>query len=354
VCTGIEEKMGLHGSPTCAMALGSKGKCRATLVGEKNKGLPIMFQMMNKARLMTSAQGLACASSAYLYALDYARNRIQGVLPGDPEKKPVQIIRHPDIRRMLLTMKAYTEGMRSFLCYIGHLEDLKTISKDASDKAGLQGLIDILTPVAKGYVTDRAVDVCNMGIQIFGGYGYTSEFPAEQLLRDVRVTAIYEGTNGIQAIDLLSRKIAKNNSRMFMNLMDKIKEIVVGIPEDDELRELAARLEDALGVLEQAVKKLCQAVSGQDILTALAHATPLLEVTGDIVMAWMLLWRAKVAQAGLANKVKSRDKDFYQGQIQSARFFISSILPVTIGKMGSILNFSGSVIDIDDAALGGH
>ena len=354
ICTGIEEKMGLHGSPTCSMLLGSKGNCLATLIGEKNKGLAIMFRMMNKARLMTGAQGLACASAAYLYALDYARNRIQGALPGDPGKKPVPIIRHPDIRRMLLTMKAYTEGMRSFLCYIGHLEDRKKISKHISDRTRFQGLIDILTPVAKAYVTDRAIDVCNMAVQIFGGYGYTRDFPVEQLLRDVRVTAIYEGTNGIQAADLLGRKLSGESNRLLMDLMEEIKQIITGIPEKSSLHPLAVKFEEALEMLERTVGKIRGAASGHDVLTAYAHATPLLEVMGDIVIAWMLLWRATLAQAWQEHKGKKGDRDFYSGQIQSARFFINSILPVTLGKMASIFNFCGSATDIADAAFGGQ
>lgn len=353
VCTGIEEKMGLHGSPTCSMALGSRGACMATLVGEENKGLSIMFLMMNKARLMVGSQGLACASSAYLHALAYARTRIQGSLPKGLDKTPVAIIQHPDIRRILLTMKVYTEGMRSLLCYIANLEDKKKLKENAADKVRCQNLIDILIPVAKGYVTDRAVDLCNMAVQIFGGYGVTREFPVEQLLRDVRVTTIYEGTNGIQAMDLLDRKLFTKKSRLFKDLMDEIGKILDKAKRTPPLTQLAQTLEKTLIRLGQVVEKLDPAVHEQDSLLSYAFATPFLEVIGDVIMAWMLLWRASIAQGLMEKKSPKKEHDFYAGQIQSAQFFIGSVLPVTHGKMMSIINFDGTAMEISDTSFGG-
>jgi len=351
-CTGIEKKMGLHGSPTCSMALGSRGKCIGTLIGEENKGLSIMFMMMNKARLMVGSQALSCASSAYLHALDYARTRIQGSLPDSMDKKAVPIIQHPDIRRTLLTMKMYTEGMRSLLCYVANLEDKKKINENAADKTRYQNLIDILIPVAKGYVTDRALDVCNMAVQIFGGYGYTREFPVEQLLRDVRVTSIYEGTNGIQAMDLLGRKLF-HRKKMFRDLMDEIGKILNKAKSTPALEQLAQRLDNALALLEQVVSKIDPAVKDQDPLLPYAFATPFLEVTGDVIMGWMLLWRATIAQDHIENRPRKKGHEFYVGQIKSAQFFIGSVLPVTLGKMASIINFDRAAIEISDTSFGG-
>ena len=353
VCTGIEEKMGLHGSPTCSMALGSRGKCIGTLIGKENNGLSIMFLMMNKARLMVGSQALSCASSAYLYALDYARNRIQGSVPGESGKKSIAIIQHPDIRRILLTMKMYTEGIRSLLCYIANLEDKKKLTENVADKVRYQNLIDILIPVAKGYVTDRALDVCNMAVQIFGGYGYTTEFPVEQLLRDVRITTIYEGTNGIQAMDLLGRKLFHRKKELYKNLIDEIDITLNRAKATPALEQMAQTLDNALTKLEQVVNKIDPALQDQDVLLSYAFASPFLEVTGDIVMAWMLLWRATIAQDRIENKPRKKELDFYAGQIKSAQFFIGSILPVTLGKMASIITFDGAAIEISDTSFGG-
>ena len=174
--------MGLHGSPTCSMALGSKGKCIGTLMGKANKGLAEMFVMMNEERLMVGTQSLSCASSSYL-----SRIRVcpypgfKGAMLASKDKKAVAIINHPDVRRMLLTMKSYTEGMRSLIYYIANCEDRKHLVDSDEEKEKYQDLIDILIPVGKGYVSDRAVDVCNLGIQVLGGYGYISEYPVEQL-----------------------------------------------------------------------------------------------------------------------------------------------------------------------------
>ena len=191
-CTGIEEKMGIHGSPTCSMALGGKGRCIGTLLGQENKGMSAMFVMMNEARLHVGMQGFACASASYLNALNYAKERVQGPALTAPKGSPgVPIIRHPDIRRMLLNMKAHTEAMRSILFYVGFMEDRVRVAKTEADRARYQGIIDVLIPVAKGYITDKAFDLCADGVQIFGGYGFTKEYPQEQLLRDCKITQIY-------------------------------------------------------------------------------------------------------------------------------------------------------------------
>jgi alkylation response protein AidB-like acyl-CoA dehydrogenase len=209
VCTGIEEKMGIHGNSTASLTLGGKGKCRGYLLGEENKGMRAMFLMMNGARLHTGAQGFACASSSYLNAVNYARERIQGrhLLDSAKHDAPaVPIIQHPDVRRMLIIMKSYVEGMRSLIYYVAMIIDKAHLGKDEKEKANYAAIVDFLTPICKGYITDRAFEVCNHGMQVYGGYGYIKEYPQEQLVRDCRITQIYEGTNGIQAMDLLARK----------------------------------------------------------------------------------------------------------------------------------------------------
>ena len=353
VCTGIEHKMGIHGSPTCSMTLGGKGGCIGTLLGAENKGMRAMFVMMNEARLHVGMQGLACAGASYLYALNYARERVQGAALTAAKGSPgVPILRHPDIRRSLLSMKTFSEGMRSLLLYVGFLEDMITVSTDETDKARLQGIIDLLIPVAKGYVTDRAFEICSQGLQVFGGYGYTKEYPQEQLLRDCRITLIYEGTNGIQAMDLLARKLALNHGRAFMDLVTEVEQTIAHAQKDANLAPLAGIVQTTLTHLKETAGKLAGDLGSENILTAFAHAHPFLDVFGDTLMGWMLLWRAVTARERLAGSPKKKDAVFYQGQITGARFFIRTILPVAQAKMAVIQTGDTSALDMADAAFG--
>jgi alkylation response protein AidB-like acyl-CoA dehydrogenase len=356
VCTGIEEKMGIHGNATCALALGSKGGCRGTLLGEENKGMRAMFLMMNEARLLVGTQALACASPAYLYAVNYARQRIQGrhlLKTLDKSAPSVPIIQHPDVRRMLMTMKVYVEGIRSLLYYVGFCEDrLRTVA-DEETRAKYQGLVDFLIPIAKGYVTERCCEVCNLGIQVYGGYGYIREYPMEQLLRDCRITPIYEGTNGIQAMDLLGRKLGQNKGRPIMDLLGEIQTVLAAAKALPGTAPLAERVESAVNRLGEVTMHLGAAAMSDKILTAFAHAHPFLEVCGDVVMAWMLLWRARIAVDRLAAGPKEKDALFYEGQIKSAEFFVQTMLPVTFGKMNAILAAGSAAVDIPEDAFGG-
>jgi alkylation response protein AidB-like acyl-CoA dehydrogenase len=357
VCTGIEEKMGIHGNATASLSLGSKGNCRGTLLGEENKGMRAMFQMMNEARLLVGLQGLACASSAYIYAVNYARERVQGrhLLKAQEDDAPsVSIIEHPDIRRMLLTMKAYVEGMRSLIYYIGNCEDhLRTCDKE-EDKARYQGLIDLLIPIAKGYVTDKAFEVCSLGVQVYGGYGYIKEYPMEQLLRDCRITQIYEGTNGIQAMDLLARKLGMNQGKPVMDLLGEIQQALAAAKKISNLTDTATKIEAAVNKLGEVMLHIGQAAMSEDTrMNAFAHAYSFMEVSGDVIFAWLLLWRATLAAQNLENGAKKKDLAFYEGQIKSAEFFASSILPVSLGKMKAILAGDNTVVDISADAFGG-
>ncbi len=353
ICTGIEEKMGIHGSPTCSMALGGKGGCRGTLLGAENKGMRAMFVMMNEARLHVGMQGFACAGASYLNALNYARERIQGPALTAPKGAPgVPIIQHPDIRRILLTMKTFSEGMRSLLFYVGFLEDLMTVSSNDADKARYQGIIDVLIPVAKGYVTDRAFDMCSLGVQVFGGYGFTKEYPQEQLLRDCKITQIYEGTNGIQAMDLLGRKLGLNNGGAFMDLVAEVEKTIAAAKKESLLTPLSDILETTLHHLKETAGKLAGDLGSDNILAAFAHAHPFLDVTGDTLMGWMLLWRAVTARQKLADKPQKKDVAFYQGQVMGARFFITTVLPVAQAKMAVIQTGDASALEMAEASFG--
>jgi hypothetical protein len=312
-----------------------------------------MFVMMNEARLHVGMQGFACAGASYLNALNYARERVQGAALTSPKgSSGVPIIQHPDIRRGLLFMKTVSEGMRSLLFYVGFLEDKITVSKDATDKARYQGLIDVLIPVAKGYVTDRAFEICSMGLQVFGGYGYTREYPQEQLLRDCRITQIYEGTNGIQAMDLLGRKLSLDQGRAFMTLVSEVEKTVAQARNDAELAPLADIVHTTLTHLKETAGKLAGTLGSEQMMTAFAHAHPFLDVFGDALMGWMLLWRADTAKQKLTNSPKKKDAAFYQGQITGARFFIRSVLPVAQARMAVIQAGDTSALDMAESAFG--
>jgi alkylation response protein AidB-like acyl-CoA dehydrogenase len=356
VCTGVEEKMGIHGNATCSLSLGSKENCRGMLLGEENKGMRAMFQMMNEARLLVGLQGLACASSAYLYAVNYARQRVQGrhlLKTFERDAPSVAIIQHPDIRRMLLTMKAYVEGMRSLLYYIGNCEDKLQISDKEAQKAKYQGLIDLLIPIAKGYVTDKAFEVCSLGIQVYGGYGYIREYPMEQLLRDCRITQIYEGTNGIQAMDLLGRKLGMNQGKPVMDLLGEIQQTIAAAKSISSLQDMAGKVEAAVNKLGEVTLHIGQTAMSEKVMHAFAHAYSFMEVCGDVVTGWLLLWRACIAAQNLENGASKKDVAFYEGQIKSAEFFVHSILPVTRGKMNVILTSNPAALEISEDAFGG-
>ena len=356
VCTGVEEKMGIHGNATCSMALGGKGQCRGTLLGQENKGMRAMFLMMNEARLLVGMQGFCCASSAYLNALQYARQRIQGrhlLKMRDDSALAVPIIEHPDVRRQLLTMKAYVDGMRSLLYYVGILDDRKETAESDEEKARLQGMIDLLIPVAKGYVTDRSFEMCSQGLQVYGGYGYIRDYPMEQLLRDCRITMIYEGTNGIQAMDLLGRKLGLNQGKPIMDLLGEIQKTLARAKGVERLKGLVDRVEKAVNRLGETALHLGQTAMSPKVLNAFAFAHPFMDVCGDVILAWLHLWRATVAVAALEKGAKKKDAAFYEGQVKSAEFFIHTILPVTHGKMKAILETNGAAVEIADEAFGG-
>ncbi len=355
VCTGIEEKMGIHGNSTCSLALGGSGNCLGTLLGEENKGMRAMFLLMNAARLLVGMQGFCCASASYLNAVNYARDRIQGknlLQMMDKDAPSVPIIQHPDVRRMLMTMKAYLEGMRSLLYYVGYCEDRKTISNDEAQKEKYQGIIDVLIPIAKGYVTDRAFEICNLGMQVYGGYGFISEYPQEQLVRDCRITTIYEGTNGIQAMDLLGRKLGMKKGKPIMDLFGEIQKTIADAKKTPDVADFALKIETAANKLGEVAMHMGATAMSPKVMNAFAFAHPFMEAAGDVVMAWMLLWRAVIAASKL-EKAKKKDRVFYEGQLKSAEYFACTVLPVTLGKMNALLATNAAAMEISEDSFGG-
>jgi alkylation response protein AidB-like acyl-CoA dehydrogenase len=356
VCTGIEEKMGIHASSTCSMTLGGKGNCRGLLLGEQCQGMKIMFYMMNEARLGVGFQAFAYASAAYLYALNYARERIQGrdlAAGKDPDAPPVSIIHHPDVRRMLLEMKAYVDGMRSFVHYVGQCLEKEALATDEDERAYYKGFGDLLTPLVKAYCAQRGFDQGVQAVQIYGGYGYISEYPVEQLVRDCKITSIYEGTDGIQAMDLLGRKLGMDKGQVFINFLGEIQKTVALAKETPGLEEIATEVEKAANRLGEVAMHLGTTAMSAQLKVAFAAAFPFLEVMGDVIMAWMLLWRAVLAQQKLDAGARKKDIDFYEGQLKTADFFIQTILPTTLGKMDGIVKSNSSAIEISEAAFGG-
>ena len=352
-CVGIEEKMGIHANSTCTLNLGDKGNCVGTLLGEENKGMRAMFLMMNEARLLVGMQGFACATASYINAVNYAKERIQGrhlLQMLEKDAPPVAIINHPDVRRMLLSMKAYVEGMRSLLYYVAWCEDKANTTDNEEEKEKFHGLIDLLIPIAKGYVTDRSFDVCNWGMQVYGGYGYIKEYPQEQLMRDCRITMIYEGTNGIQAMDLLGRKLGMKKGKLVMDLMGEVMNTVNQAKGIEGLEDQAAKVEEALNKLGEAAMHMGKTAMSEKVLQAFGFAYPFMEACGDVVLSWMLLWRAVAAKEALA-KAKKKDVPFYEGQIKSSEFMAYTVLPTALGKMNAILTTNGAVVEIDEASF---
>jgi hypothetical protein len=328
-----------------------------------------MFLMMNEARQLVGLQGFAVATASYIYALNYARERVQGkhLLAGkDADAPSVAIIQHPDVRRQLMTMKAYVEGMRSLIYFGGLSHDMESIAADEAEKEKYADLTAILTPIIKGYITDKALEVTSHGIQVYGGYGYTKDFPAEQLMRDCRIFMIYEGTNGIQAMDLLGRKLGMKKGKPFIDYLGLMYKTIADAKKIDGLKELAHRVETAVNRLGEIAIHLAKTSMTDNILNAYAFAHPFLEVTGDITMAWMLLWRSTVAcpklqkisgnsdPKAIQEKAETnKDAAYYYGQMKTAEFFIHTLIPITMGKLNAIAETKGSAIDMLDASFGG-
>ena len=356
ICSGVEEKHGIHASATCSMTLGSKGKCIGYLLGGEREGMKIMFNMINHARMSTGLQAMSYASAAYLLAVNYARERVQGrdlenfSNHGAPS---VAIISHPDVRRNLLWMKAYVDGMRSFFYFMTRCGTRAKTEESSEAREGWESLFSMLTPIVKDYMAVKGHEVCIQAIQVFGGAGYTKDYLVEQYARDCKITSIYEGTSGIQAMDLLARKIGMKKGLVFMNFLGEIQKTVARAKELDDLSDLAANVEQTANRLGEVALHIGQMAMSEKFKVGFAHALPFLYAMGDVIMAWMLLWRAVVASEKLTAKPKKKDIDFYEGQIKTAEFFIRTELPVTSGKMDAIQGGCAAAIEISNAGFGG-
>jgi hypothetical protein len=355
VCEGIEKKHGITASATCSMTLGAKGKCIGFLMGQERQGMKVMFNMINSARMGVGLQALSYASAAYLLALDYARKRIQGrdlQHFNDPSAPSVPIIRHPDIRRNLLWMKAHVEAMRSFFQYVTLCGIKAATSTDEKERRLYEDLFGMLTPIIKDYLGVHGHEVCIQAIQVFGGAGYTKDYLVEQYARDCKITTIFEGTSGIQSMDLLARKIGRQNGAVFMHLLGEMHNTVSRAKGFPELKSMAEKVEASANMLGETAMKIGGLAMSPDFKVAFAHSLPFLHALGDVIMGWMLLWRAATAAPKLEG-AKGRDLPFYNGQIKTAQFFIETVLPVTRGKMKSVQAASPAALEMEEESFGG-
>ncbi|MBG4693244.1 acyl-CoA dehydrogenase C-terminal domain-containing protein [Pseudomonas aeruginosa] len=318
-CGSIEHKMGIKASATCVMNFdGASG----WLVGEVNKGLAAMFTMMNYERLSIGIQGIGCAEMSYQSAVAYARERLQSRAPTGPvarDKAADPIIVHPDVRRMLLTMKALTEGGRAFSTYVGQQLDLAKYAEDQEERSQAEALVALLTPVAKAFFTDTGLESCVLGQQVFGGHGYIREWGQEQLVRDVRIAQIYEGTNGIQALDLMGRKVVANGGLFLSIFSREVRAFAAGA--NAELAEFVTPLLTALDLLDNLTQGIV-ARAGNDPREIGAASVEYLHLFGYTAYAY--LW-ARMAAAAL--RQREADPAFHDGKLATARFYFARILP---------------------------
>jgi len=231
------------------------------------------------------------------------------------------------------------------------MNDIIAITEDGDEKAERQGIVDFIIPIIKAYCTDKAFEVCTQALQVYGGYGYTKEYPVEQLLRDSKIFSIYEGANGIQSIDLLGRKLAMNNGKAFMDFLGEIKKAVDNAKNISGLEDQASRVDAAANKLAEVALHLGTKILPESISTGFSFSKPFLDISGDIIMAWMLLWRSTVALQKIESANK-KDKVFYEGQVMAAEYFIYSVLPSAMGAMDAIINGNDAVVKIADEAFG--
>jgi 3-(methylthio)propanoyl-CoA dehydrogenase len=324
-CASIEHKLGIHASPTCVMSFGEKEGAIGYLVGRENEGLPHMFTMMNEARQKVGLQGLAIAERAYQAARDYAKERVQGRPVGQRSGDRVTIIHHPDVRRMLLTMKSQIEAMRAFGYVLAADIDLAHRHPDAAERQRRQERVDLLTPVLKGWCTELGVEIASLGIQVHGGMGFIEETGAAQHLRDARIAPIYEGTTGIQAGDLVGRKLPADDGRAMAALIGETRAVEAQLGGSDNLDFPAIRENLATGIegLEQATQWMLQTI-GRDPDAALGASVNYMMLAGYVCGGWQMARAALVARARLN---AGDDEGFCRAKIATARFYAEQILP---------------------------
>ncbi len=328
ICAGIEHKMGLNGSATCVMNYGENRECLGRLVGEQGKGLAYMFQMVNVARLAVGLESVAFGANIYANVLEYAKNRIQGTLFGESSRDRVPIIQHPDVRRMLMNLKALTEGMRALVYKTYFWEDVSRWSPDASERAVASRRVELFTPIVKAYCSDRIFEMGREGIQIMGGYGYSREYPVEQYTRDCKILSIWDGTNYIQSIDLISRKIPAQKRLAFREWLSEIDEFINQDETSPETYDDLHLLKEAANLVNKMAQDLEKFVFSDDRTLACLLSTRFLDCCAELAISHLFLEQTRIAM----EKIRSANsaspyQSFYQGKILTARYYIRNFLP---------------------------
>ena len=345
-CLSIEHKLGIHASPTCVLAFGEKQGALADLVGEPGRGLEYMFIMMNSARLSVGSEGYAVGERALQRATEWARTRLQGKAPLAAGAGPVPIIQHPDVKRMLLTMKSQTEASRALTLYAAFQFDLAAHSADGKVRRTAQARGELLTPIVKGWCTEIGNEVAATGVQVHGGMGYIEETGAAQYVRDVRITTIYEGTTGIQGNDLIGRKLGRDRGaaigELIAEMERELRSLESGDPAVLAVREAAL---GAVAALKSATQALLRTLASRPEV-GLAVSVPYLKLCGYVIGGWLLAKSAAIAAA----KVDGAESAFYAAKIRTAAFYAAQVLP-TAAALARVVEGGGASVAETDAAL---
>ena len=345
-CGGIEHKMGIKASATCVMNFEDAA---GWLVGKPHKGMSAMFTMMNAARLAVGIQGLGLAETAYQGARDYAKERLQGrALAGAkfPGKPADPIIVHPDVRRMLLTMRAYTEGARALAYWVGMQLDVAAKHPDAAARQEADDLVALMTPIVKAFLTDSGFDVANLGMQVFGGHGYIRENGMEQLSRDARIAQLYEGTNGIQALDLVGRKLGIGTGRLLRRFFHPVQAFIEETQGEPPMAEFTLPLLKAFARLQQTTAWVAQQ-GLKDPEEAGAAASDYLRLFALVAIAYMWARMARIA----LDKQDGDDAEFYRAKLATARFYMTRLLPQHTAHAAALMAGKAPLMALEAAAF---
>jgi len=351
----VEHKMGIKGSATCTLNFGDEGKCIGELLGKEREGMRIMFHMMNEARLEVGMQSLGHASAALEHAVQYAKERIQSTPVWEmknPDAKAVPIIMHPDVRRDLLWMKAYVEGIRAMNLFVAFSLDMAKVGDTPEERAKYHGFAELLTPICKAYSSDMACLVTSKAVDVYGGYGFCQEYPVEQYMRDVKIACLYEGTNGIQSLDLVGRKLGMNKGMNTMSMMGEVDNTIKKAKSIDDLQKYAAKLEEAYFAIVDLTMTFAALGKSSSFLIPILNASPYLDIFGDMIIGHFLLQGAAIAKEkldaifvakgadtiGKKRALVHTDQDvaFYEGKIAAAKFFAVEVLSSVKAKCEAI------------------
>jgi alkylation response protein AidB-like acyl-CoA dehydrogenase len=359
--TTVEHKMGLKASTTCEVTFGADRPAIGTLVGGVHDGIRQMFKIIEDARMMVGTKAIATLSTGYLNALDFARSRVQGAdltKMTDKTAPRVTIIHHPDVRRMLMLQKAYAEGMRALMLYTATLQDaLQVAAAQGRADEATAGLNDLLLPVVKGVGSERSYEMLTLSLQTLGGSGFLQDYPIEQYIRDATIDSLYEGTTGIQSMDLFFRKIVKDNGKAFGALLAEVRDFAAAEGGNGRLKAERAALAEAAGHVEAMAGAMAGYLMGSaeqpaEIYKAGLNTTRLLMALGDLVIGWLLLTHAEIAQRRLDELAPgAADHDFYAGKLAAGRFFAATVLPRLAAERKVVEETTLDLMDLPEGAF---